>query len=73
MTSGRRGLISEPTEQIMFVEGASAIHAKVLEAAPLLLCFSKFSISTQDVTKVFSRGAGIFGGPGGRGCFLLTS
>ena len=39
----------------MFVEGASAIHAKVLEMAPLLLCFGKFSISTQDVTKVFSR------------------
>ena len=50
----------------MFVEGASAIHAEVLEMVPLLLCFGKFSISTQDITKVFSRGAGIFGGPGGR-------
>ena len=64
MTSSRRGLIFEPTERIMFVEGASAIHAKVLETALLLLCFGKFSISTQDVTKVFSRGAGIFGGLG---------
>ena len=58
-------MISELTERIMFVEGASAIHAKVLEMVLLLLCFGKFSISTQDVTKVFSRGAGIFGGPGG--------
>ena len=57
----------------MFVEGASAIHAEVLEMVPLLLCFGKFSISTQDITKVVSRGAGIFGGPGGRECFLLTS
>ena len=62
----QEGLISELTEWIVFVEGASAIHAKVLELAPFLLCFSKFSISTQDVTKVFSRGAGIFGGPWGR-------
>ena len=50
----------------MFVEGASGIHAEVLEMALLLVCFGKFSISTQDVTKVFSRGAGIFGGLGGR-------
>ena len=50
----------------MFVEGASAIHAKVLEVALLLLCFGKFSISTQDINKLFSRGAGVFGGSGGR-------
>ena len=50
----------------MFVEGASAIHAEVLETVLLILCSGKFSISTQDVTKVFSRGAGIFGGLGGR-------
>ena len=66
MTSHRRGLIFELTERIVFVEGASAIHAKVLETAPLLLCFGKFSISAQDITKVFSRDAGIFSGPGGR-------
>ena len=38
----QEGLISELTEWIVFVEGASAIHAKVLETAPLLLCFGKF-------------------------------
>ena len=66
MTSSRRGLIFEPTERIVFVKGAPAIHAKVLKTAPLLLYFGKFSISTQDITKVFSRGAGIFSGPRGR-------
>ena len=59
-------MIFEPTEQIVFVEGAPTIHAKVLEVALLLLCFGKFSISTQDITKLFSRGAGIFSGPGGQ-------
>ena len=60
MTSGRGGLILELTEWVVFVKGAPAVHAEVLEMAPLLFCFGKFSISTQDITKVFSGGTGIF-------------